>query len=148
MPQKNKAEKAFKEKDEELEKIRLNKVKALVKSSKPRQTLAYPDMPVKVTDRNFDEFIHKYPIIVIDCWADWCGPCHMLAPTIDELAKDYSGKVAFGKLNIDENQKTAMQFLVMSIPTLLLMKNGLEVDRIVGVSPRQYIESKLNDNLT
>jgi len=67
----------------------------------------------------------------------------MLAPTIDELAKAYSGKIVFGKLNIDENQDTAKQFTVMSIPTLLLIKNGIELDRIVGAVPRQYIEAKL-----
>ena len=85
--------------------------------------------------------------MVIDCWAAWCGPCRMVAPIIDELSKDYAGKVVFGKLNVDENPKTAMRFDIMSIPTLLIMKNGEEVDRIIGAVPKQSMEAKLRKHM-
>jgi thioredoxin 1 len=143
MSEKNRTEEVSKPEEDELQKIRLEKTKALLGKSNRPKTESYPSMPVKVSDGDFNKFIHQYPVVVVDFWADWCGPCHMLAPTINELAKYYSGKIAFGKLNIDENQDTALNFMVMGVPTLLILKNGEEVDRIVGVAPRNYIESKL-----
>jgi thioredoxin 1 len=81
--------------------------------------------------------------MVVDCWAPWCGPCRMLSPVIEELAKDYEGKVVFGKLNTDYNRGVAGEFGIMSIPTLLFIKNGKLVDTIIGAVPREVIESKL-----
>jgi len=107
----------------------------------------YPDVPITVSDENFNEFIHQYPIVVVDCWAPWCGPCLMVAPIIDGLAKDYAGKVVFGKMNVDENPRTTMRFGIMSIPTLLIMKHEKEVDRIVGATSRQHIDSRLRKHL-
>jgi thioredoxin 1 len=100
--------------------------------------------PIKVTDENFEEVISKYDLVVIDCWAPWCMPCRMISPIIDELAKDYAGKVVFGKLNTDENKETVMKFGIMSIPTLLIFKKGKLVDKIIGAVPRQFIEAKLS----
>ncbi|MGH7279198.1 MAG: thioredoxin [Candidatus Rokuibacteriota bacterium] len=80
---------------------------------------------------------------LIDCWADWCGPCHMLAPTIDALARDYAGRVLVGKLDVDANPVTAQRFGVQSIPTLLVFRNGGLVDRLVGVQPRAAIDARL-----
>ncbi len=100
-------------------------------------------MPVKISDADFDETVQKYPLMLIDCWADWCGPCRMVEPTVAELARDYAGRVTVGKLNVDENPQIATRFGVMSIPTLLVMKDGVEVDRIVGAVPKHFIEEKL-----
>mgnify|MGYP000108938323 CR=1 FL=1 len=107
----------------------------------------YVDKPVEVTDSSFAQFIRKYPLVVVDCWAAWCGPCRMLAPIIDELAREYSGKMLFGKLNVDENPQVASQYQIMSIPTLLVFKNGKLVDRIVGVMPKQVLEQRLKRHL-
>ena len=105
---------------------------------------AWPSAPVNVTDSEFQEFVKKYPRAIVDCWAPWCGPCRMVGPIIDDMAKSFQGKVAFGKLNTDENQKTAMEFGIMSIPTLLFFKNGELVDKQVGVPPRPVLEAKVN----
>jgi len=94
-----------------------------------------------------DNVVGEHPLFVLDCWAVWCGPCRMIAPIIDELARTYRGKVAFGKLNVDDNPKTALRFNVMSIPTLLIFKEGKLVNRIVGAVPRIEIESVLRKYL-
>ena len=103
--------------------------------------------PFPLTDSNFNETVHKHTLALIDCWAPWCGPCLALAPTIEELAEEYAGKVLIGKLNVDENPRTAEHFQVFSIPTMLIMKNGKEVDRIVGLCPKNHIESVLKKHL-
>jgi len=122
---------------DKIEEIKKRKVNELMK------TMAYPDKPVEITDRNFTETIQKYPVVVVDCWAQWCGPCLMIAPTLDAMANDLSGKVVFGKLNVDHNRETAANFGIMSIPTLLIFKNGKLVDTVVGAVPREMIEAKL-----
>jgi len=137
------------EEDPELERIREKKMQELVKrtgakTTEPKEVLS---APITVSDADFDHVVQQYPLMVIDCWAAWCGPCRMVAPLIDELAKDYAGKVVFGKLNVDENPKTAMRFDVMSIPTLLIVKNGKEIDRIIGAVPKQSIEAKLRKHV-
>lgn len=96
--------------------------------------------PVYVTDRTFADLVDRNPQpVLLDLWAEWCGPCHMLAPTIDQLSSELAGRVTVAKLNIDENPATASRFGVRSIPTLLLLKGGREVDRLVGVQPKQEI---------
>lgn len=102
-----------------------------------------PEAPVKVEDSTFDSFISKHSLILVDCWAPWCGPCRLVSPIIDKLAKEYTGKVAFGKLNTDENPATAGRFGIMAIPTLLILKNGKLVDQIVGAAPKGRIEDTL-----
>lgn len=82
--------------------------------------------------------------VVLDCWAPWCGPCRMVAPILDQLAKEFSGKVKFAKLNTDENQATARQFGIQSIPTLLFFKSGVLVNRLVGALPKGEIEQQVN----
>jgi len=95
----------------------------------------WPKKPLKITDHDMTDIVNAYPIVVVDCWAPWCGPCRMLGPIIDELAKKMQGKVAFAKLNTDENRRIASQYGIMSIPTILLFKNGDLVDRNVGALP-------------
>ena len=104
--------------------------------------------PLIITDANFDALVGKssQPVL-LDFWAAWCGPCRMIAPVVDLLAKEFAGKAMIGKLNVDENQRTAARFGVQSIPTLLVLKNGREVDRIIGAQPKEVIARKLNQYL-
>jgi thioredoxin 1 len=103
--------------------------------------------PFHVTDANFDEIIKTNKVALIDFGAGWCGPCRAIAPTIIELANDYSGKALVGKLDVDENPKTAECFQVFSIPTLLVFKDGREVDRLVGLCAKNRIEDVLKKHL-
>ena len=130
--------------DEELLAIRERKLRDLmseVESEKPIG--AWPEEPIAITDGNIDSAVKQYDLVVVDCWAPWCGPCRMIAPTIEQMSKDYKGKVVFGKLNTDENIGTASKFGIMSIPTILLFKNGNLVDRLIGAVPREHIEERL-----
>ncbi len=99
--------------------------------------------PFHLTDANFEETIKKNPLILVDFWAGWCGPCRALAPTIQELANDYAGKALVAKLDVDENPQTAEKFQVFSIPTVVLLKDGCEVDRIVGLCPKKNFDAAL-----
>ncbi|MGQ0537027.1 MAG: thioredoxin [Methanobacteriota archaeon] len=99
--------------------------------------------PVDITDGEFEAFVKKHPVVLVDFWAPWCGPCKRVAPVLDELASELEGKVTFAKVNTDENPKTAMKFGVMSIPTLLVFKNGALADTIVGAWPKPKIAEHL-----
>lgn len=125
---------------DELEEIRSRRMRELM----DQMSTANIDKPIVVSDRNFDQTVKTYPLVVVDCWAAWCAPCRAVGPVVEQLAKDYKGKVVFGKLNVDENPETAQRFDIMAIPTLLVMKKGKEVDRIVGALPKNQLESKIN----
>src|SRR5512136_1738877 len=112
-------------------------------AAKMKEDKSLGNAPIMIDDEHFDEIVKKHSVMLIDCWAEWCGPCRLLAPTVDELARDYAGRVIVGKLNVDDNPLTAERFSVMSIPTLLIMKNGVEVDRVVGCVPKELIEERL-----
>ena len=103
--------------------------------------------PIHVTDTNFEETIKNSKIVLIDFWAAWCGPCRALAPTIDEIAQDYSGKAAIGKLDVDSNPSTAEKFQVFSIPTMILFKNGQEAERLVGLCVKKNITAIIDKHL-
>ena len=107
----------------------------------------YPDNPIKVDDKDFESTIIKYPLVVIDCWADWCAPCKMIAPIIEELAKKYKGRIVFGKLDVSKNKTVPAKFGIRGIPTLLVFNKGKLVDRIVGVQPMSVLESRLKKYL-
>ncbi len=107
----------------------------------------WPIEPIIVTDGKFEETVRKYPLVVVDCWAPWCGPCIMIAPIIEELAKKFQGKIVFGKLNTDENQETLKDYNIMSIPTLLIFRSGKIVDRNIGAMPREELEPKITKYL-
>lgn len=110
---------------------------------KRKMLIDNPDYPVVLTTSNFDKAVEKYPFLVIDCWAEWCAPCLMVHPIIEDLAKKYKGKIAFAKLNIDENKEIAERFRIMSIPNLLVFKKRQNVDSIVGAMPQDVLEEKL-----
>jgi thioredoxin 1 len=104
--------------------------------------------PITVTDGTFENLVvNAETPVLVDFWAEWCGPCKMIAPVLEEIATDLDGKLTIGKLDVDENGSTAMAFGVMSIPTLLLFKGGKPVERIVGFQPKQQLVSKLQRHL-
>ena len=108
-------------------------------AGKAEGTKDWPSEPIEVGDENIEEMTTKYPAMIVDCWAEWCGPCRMLAPTIHELAKEFQGKVVFGKLNTDFNQSTPRKYGIMSIPSMLFFKDGKVAGKLVGAMPKQYI---------
>ena len=96
-----------------------------------------------VTDAVFESEIEKHQgLAVVDFWAEWCGPCRIIAPIVDQLAAEYQGKAKVVKLDVDSNQQTAMKYNVRSIPTVLFFKNGKLVDQVIGAVPRAHLESK------
>jgi len=131
--------------DEELKNLRAKMLKQLVGHKEGKRGVK--SEPVHVTDTSFDKTIKENQLAIIDFWASWCGPCRALAPNIQELADEYAGKVFVGKLDVDENPSTAERFQVFSIPTVLIMKDGKEVDRIVGCMPKDYIVNTLKKYL-
>ena len=101
-------------------------------------------MITEITQQNFEtEVLNASVPVLVDFWASWCGPCRMLSPVVDELAEQYDGKVKFGKVNVDEQPRLAMNYSVQSIPTLLLFKDGRPVNKSVGVVPKSSIEQML-----
>ncbi len=102
-------------------------------------------MALEFTDANFEELVMKSdkPVLV-DFWAEWCGPCRMVGPIVEELAGEYEGKAVIGKVNVDENQEISMKFGIRNIPTLLVFKNGEIVDKQVGVAPKNVLAGKLD----
>jgi thioredoxin 1 len=128
----------------ELNRIKLKKMREMMrKVAVQEKKKVIFDKPVEVTDKTFDETIRNNQLVVVDCWAPWCGPCQVVAPIIEELARQYAGKVLFGKLNVDENPLVAMRYGIMGIPTLLFFKNGELIDRMVGAIPKQMLEQKI-----
>ena len=133
--------------DPELEAIRARKLQELMKAARspsfPPMTAAADGKPVLLTDANFESEVRKPGVLLVDFWAAWCGPCLRVAPTLEALAREKAGTMRLGKLNVDENPKTAQRFQVMSIPTMLVFKDGKLVDGIVGALPRPQIEAVL-----
>lgn len=129
-----------KKEDKELEKLKNEKIKEIMAKNKERE---FPNSPLTVTDANFKNVIKKYPLVVIDFWAEWCSACKPMSPVIERLAGKYSGEVVFGKLNIDNNKRIPNKFQINSIPTLLFVKKGSPIDKIVGTVSPKSLEQKL-----
>ena len=131
--------------DPELAVIRARKLQRLLTSaSTPRPSAAEWSGPVTLTDLTFDGEVRRPGAILVDFWAEWCGPCHRVAPILEELAKARVGRMRLGKMNIDENPRTPTRFQITSIPTMLLFRDGKLVDGIVGAVPKADIEAVLN----
>jgi thioredoxin 1 len=124
---------------DDLERIRQKKLKELMRKmtaeDKPRL-----EKPIKLNSTNFSEVLKQNENVVVDFWAEWCMPCRMIAPIVEELAKEYAGKVVFGKLNTDESPEIASRYGISAIPTLIFFKNGKPVDQIVGAMPKSEIK--------
>jgi thioredoxin len=127
--------------ENELDQIRLRKIQAMLDQVKNSgQT---NNQPMIVTDDNFYNTVQTHKLLVVDFWAPWCGPCRMVGPIIEALSAEYAGKVAFGKMNVDENQMVPGSFGVMSIPTVIVFNYGKEVERSVGAYPKAHIEAMI-----
>jgi len=107
------------------------------------------DQPIHLSDATFDQMIGNADTpVLVDFWAQWCGPCHMIAPAVADLAREFSGKLLVGKLNVDENPRVASRYGIMSIPTLLVFKNGRVVDQIVGALPAPALRQRVMQHLS
>lgn len=113
----------------------------------PSGGIALGGKAVDLTDDDFDSEVRKHPLMLVDFWAPWCMPCKMVSPTVDQLAQQYAGRVAFGRVNVDDNPVTASQFGIQSIPTLMLFKRGRSIDQLVGAYPKNTIESRIKAHL-
>ena len=131
--------------DKELEQIKQRKIqKILDQADHPKQINI---RPLNLADTNFENTMKTNPIVVVDFWAPWCGPCRTVGPVIEQLAAEYAGKVTFAKMNVDENQIIPSNFAIKSIPTIIVFHNGREVERIVGAYPKAHIEATFKQYL-
>jgi thioredoxin 1 len=133
----------------ELDEIKKRKMEKMMKDMNrpPAPEVHLPDKPVVVTDETVDSVAGQYPIFILDCWAEWCGPCRTIGPIIEELARELSGRVVFGKLNVDQNMQTANRHRISAIPTLLIFKKGKLVDKLVGAYPKASLVAKIQKYL-
>jgi thioredoxin 1 len=134
--------------DDELEAIKQKKMAELQKMAANKAMMSGLTEPIALTDANFQSEVAKYPLILVDFWAPWCGPCRMVGPIIEQLAREYSGRVVFGKVNVDENQRIAGSFGIQSIPTMMIFKGGRAVDVMIGALPKVQIEMKLKQQMS
>ncbi|MGH7475542.1 MAG: thioredoxin [Longimicrobiales bacterium] len=105
--------------------------------------------PVAVGDGDFSETIEKHEgLSLVDFWAEWCGPCRMVAPVMEQLAEEYQGRIRVAKLDVDANQSTAIRFNIRSIPSILFFKDGKHVDTVVGAVPKPHLERKIQEHLS
>ena len=134
---------------DELDEIKKRKMEKMMsdmkKSAEP--SVQFPDKPVIITDDTVDAAAAQYPVFILDCWAEWCGPCRTIGPIIEELAREMKGKVVFGKLNVDQNMQTANKHRISAIPTMLVFKNGKLVDKIIGAYPKATLAGKIQKYL-
>jgi thioredoxin 1 len=133
--------------DEELRLINEKRMKKLQQLINEKELLRNIREPLNLEDTTFFQTINKFPIMLVDFWAPWCGPCRMMSPIIDQIGKDYLGKLVTGKINVDENPLIARQFSISSIPTLMLFKRGKEVNKIIGSVSKNKIDEMLKMHL-
>jgi thioredoxin 1 len=133
--------------DEELKLLNERKMKKLQELINEKEQLKNIKEPLALDDSTFSQTINKFPLTLVDFWAPWCGPCRMMSPIIDEIGKDYLGKLAVGKINVDENPLVAGQFGISSIPTLLLFKRGQAVNKIIGSVSKNKINEMIKTHL-
>jgi thioredoxin 1 len=126
--------------DEELRIINEKRMKKLQQIVNEKELLKNIKEPLNLDDSNFAQIINKYPLLLVDFWAPWCGPCRMMSPIIDQVGKAYIGKLVVGKVNVDENPNISGQFGISSIPTLKLFKRGQVVNNIIGSVSKSRID--------
>ncbi len=127
--------------DEELENIRKKYISSVLKENNKKEEMKME--PVVLTDSTFDAEVKKDHILIVDFWATWCAPCRFLTPVIEELAKEYAGRISFGKVDVDENPNVSAKFDIRSIPTVMMFKDGKVADISIGAVPKQMLETKL-----
>ena len=130
---------------DEIEEIKRKKMEKMMNDiNKPSSpSIELPNKPVLVTDATIDSMASQYPLFILDCWAEWCGPCRAIGPIIEQLAAELKGKAVFGKLNVDENMQTANKYRISAIPTLMIFKDGKLIDKLVGAYPKPALAAKL-----
>jgi len=124
--------------DDDLQRLREERLREL-----EARIQGTPGGVLEIVDDTFQETIREHPSLVVDVWAEWCGPCRMVAPAIEDLARDFAGRVTFGKCNVDQNPAIAAGFSITAIPTLLFFSNGMLVDRVVGAFPKESIKARV-----
>jgi thioredoxin 1 len=129
--------------DTELEEIRKKRMAALTGKM---ASAGVSGAVIPVDQLHIGELLKAHPALVIDFWAEWCGPCRRIGPIIEELAQEFAGKVTFGKCNTDENQQLAMQLSISAIPNIVFFSNGQQVDRVIGAYPKEAIREKILKN--
>ncbi|MDP9488774.1 MAG: thioredoxin [Thermoproteota archaeon] len=133
--------------DEELRIINEKRMKKLQQIVNEKELLKNIKDPLNLDDSNFAQTINKYPLLLVDFWAPWCGPCRMMSPIIDQVGKEYIGKLVVGKVNVDENPNISGQFGISSIPTLILFKRGQVVNNIIGSVSKSRIDEMVKMHL-
>ena len=133
--------------DEELRLINEKRMKKLQQLINEKELLKNIKEPLNLDDTTFFQTINKFPLMLVDFWAPWCGPCRMMSPIIDQIGKDYLGKLVVGKMNVDENPLIARQFSISSIPTLILFKRGKEVNKVIGSVSKNKIDEMVKMHL-
>lgn len=133
--------------DEELRIINEKRMKKLQQIVNEKELLKNIKEPLNLDDSNFSQIINKYPLLLVDFWAPWCGPCRMMSPIIDQVGKEYIGKLVVGKVNVDENPNISGQFGISSIPTLILFKRGQAVNNIIGSVSKSRIDEMVKMHL-
>jgi thioredoxin 1 len=130
--------------DKELDEIMARKKSELLTNAQLSENKpSSVSSPITLSDSNFEQALKENPLLVVDFWAVWCGPCRMVAPVIEQLASELAGKVVFGKLNVDENPAISRTFGIQSIPTIEIFKNGKVIDAIVGAVSKSQMQSTI-----
>lgn len=133
--------------DEELKIINEKRMKKLQRIVNEKELLKNITEPLNLDDSDFTETVNKFPLLLVDFWAPWCGPCRMMSPVIDQVGKEYQGKLVVGKVNVDENPNISRQFGISSIPTLILFKRGQAVNNIIGSVSKSRIDEMVRMHL-
>ena len=133
--------------DEELKIINEKRMKKLQQIMNEKELLKNIEDPLNLDGSNFFQTISKFPLLLVDFWAPWCGPCRMMSPLIDQIGKEYMGKLVVGKVNVDENPTISRQFVISSIPTLILFKKGQAVNKVIGSVSKNKIDEMVRMHL-
>jgi thioredoxin 1 len=134
--------------DEEIRQINERKLEEMLKQNSAERASPKPSgKPIDMTDADFHQVVRSYPLMVVDFWAPWCGPCRVVSPVLEELSQEMAGKAVFGKVNVDDNPATATEFGIQGIPTIMIFKNGEPVDGLVGAAPKSMIEDRIRPHM-